>query len=127
MKILLVEDNKKLSMAVGIRLKANGFTFATCTDAISAVSKAVSFEPDLVMLDINLPGGDGFLVAERLMQLDVTSNTPFIFITASKKSGLREKAMGMGAVGFLEKPFDSNQLMELIEKAKGRMSGAHSE
>lgn len=123
MKILLVEDNEKLSMAVGIRLKANGFTFATCSDAISAVSKAVSFEPDLTMLDINLPGGDGFLVAERLLQIDTMVNTPFIFITASKKAGLREKAMGLGAIGFLEKPFDSAQLMEMIERAKGDTTG----
>ncbi len=114
MKILLVEDDKKLTMAIGIRLKASGFETTTSTDAISAVSSAVAQKPDLIIIDVNLPGGDGFLVAERLMGLGTTASIPFIFMTASKKSGLREKAMQLGAKGFLEKPFHSTQLFDLI-------------
>lgn len=117
MKILLVEDDKKISMAMGIRLKSFGYSVSSAPDAIEAIAQAVKHEPDVILIDINLPGGDGFLVAERLRQLSNTGSIPLIFITASKKSGLRERAAKLGAAGFLEKPFDSNQLLDIIESA----------
>lgn len=115
MKILLVEDDKKISMAMGIRIKSFGFSFSSVPDAITAVSEAVRYEPDLVILDINLPGGDGFTVAERLRNRPGAHDVPMVFITASKQDGLRDRARAMGAIGYLEKPFDSMQLLQVIQ------------
>ncbi len=115
MKILLVEDDKKLTKAIGIRLAANRHTFASSATVDSAVTDAINFQPDLTIIDINLPGGDGFVVAERLKSIKGMAVTPFIFITASKKSGLRETATDLGAIGFLDKPFAASELMELIK------------
>lgn len=115
MNILLVEDDKTLAKAMGIRLKANGHYCAGASDAISAVTEARKASPDLVIVDVNLPGGDGFLVIERLMSINGTADIPFIFITASKATGLRQKALKYGATGFLEKPFQSNELLQLID------------
>lgn len=128
MKILLIEDDKKISMALGIRLKSFGYMVSSSPDAISAVSEAVKFQPDLAIIDINLPGGDGFIVAERLQALANTTSVPLIFITASKKNGLRDRATSLGAAGFLEKPFDSAQLLETIESTNisGSLAWAHS-
>lgn len=117
MKVLLIEDDKKLAMAMGIRLKSTGYSVFSAPDAITAMSNAVSFKPDVVIIDINLPGGDGFMVAERLMNSPDTSTTPFIFMTASKKEGLKQKAMQCGALGFLEKPFYSSQLTDLLDSS----------
>lgn len=113
--VLLVEDDKKITLAIGIRLKSMGYEVASAADAVSAVAQARKCKPDVVLLDINLPGGDGFLVAERLQSLLQTSATPIIFITANKQEGLRKRAMEMGAVAFLEKPFDATQLADAIE------------
>lgn len=113
--VLLIEDDRKITLAVGIRLKAMGYEVATAADAVSAVAQARKIEPDVVLLDINLPGGDGFIVAERLQRLHQTAATPIIFITASKQEGLKERAKELGAVAFLEKPFDATQLADAIE------------
>ena len=115
--VLLVEDDKKVALALGIRLKAMGYTVVTASDAVSAVSQARRSEPDVILLDINLPGGDGFLVAERLQQLVQTAASPIIFITASKRSELKQKAKELGAVRLLEKPFDATLLADAIETA----------
>lgn len=113
--VLLVEDDRKITMAIGIRLKSMGYEVASAADAVSAVAQARKCKPDVVLLDINLPGGDGFVVAERLQSLLQTSSTPIIFITANKQQGLKERAMKMGAVAFLEKPFDATELADAIE------------
>jgi CheY-like chemotaxis protein len=115
--ILMVEDDPKIVLAFGVRLKAMGYTVFTASDAVSAVPMLRKCQPDLVLLDISLPGGDGFMVAERLRILQHSRSTPVIFITASKRPDLRERAQRLGAAAFLEKPFDAHQLAQAIEAA----------
>jgi CheY-like chemotaxis protein len=115
--VVLVEDDAKIALAFGVRLKSMGYLVHVARDAVSAVAQVRKNQPDVVLLDISLPGGDGFMVAERLQRLDGSAATPIIFITASKKPGLRERAMALGAVAFLEKPFDATQLADAIEMA----------
>jgi len=85
-------------------------------DALAAVITARKYRPDLVLLDICLPAGDGFLVAERIQSL-LPALTPVIFLTASRQPGLREEAMALGAAGFLEKPFEVEELIATIRDA----------
>ena len=113
--VLMVEDDAKVSLALGIRLKSMGYEVNTAADAVSAVSQARKCAPDVILIDINLPGGDGFVVAQRLKTLVQTSATPVIFITASKKAGLKERAKELGAVAFLEKPFTATEMADAIE------------
>jgi CheY-like chemotaxis protein len=115
MKVLVVEDNTKLLLAMSIRLRSCGHSVHSAPDAISAMSSAVKFQPDLVLIDINLPGGDGFTVAERLASSTETNSTPYAFMTASKKEGLKQRAVELGAFGYLEKPFSATSLLELID------------
>lgn len=119
-KILLIEDDRRVSQAIGISLKAMGYQVATGSDAVSAAAQARKFAPDVVVLDLNLPGGDGFTVAERLQQLTETAAVPIIFITASKQEGLHERARAAGASRLLEKPFGITELAEAIESAHTR-------
>ncbi len=113
--VLLIEDDQKITLALGVRLKSMGYEVASAADAVTAVAQARKVKPDVILIDINLPGGDGFMVANRLKSLLQTSVTPLIFITASKQPGLREKAKEVGAVAFLEKPFDATQMADAIE------------
>ena len=113
--LLLIEDDPKISLALGIRLKAAGYAVVTAPDAVHAMAQAVKHSPDAAVLDINLPGGDGFLVAERLRMRQGSTLLPIVFITASKKPGLHERARAFGAASLIEKPFSAAELVEAIE------------
>src|ERR1700678_4074014 len=115
--VLLVDDDNTVLLGTGIRLKSMGYIVFTAKDAVSAVSAVRKNEPDVVVLDISLPAGDGFLVADRLQNMVGSAATPIIFITASENPTLRERAMKLGAVGFLKKPFDATSLTDAIEMA----------
>jgi len=116
-KILLVEDDEKIVKALTIRLKSQGYDVVAVFDAVMAMSKAMEHHPDVILLDISMPGGNGFTVAERLQNSSLTVDIPVIFLTASKEPGLRERAKGLGAVGFLEKPFEAQELLSVIQHA----------
>ncbi len=115
--VLLVDDDNIFLLSIGVRLKSMGYTVCTAKDAVSAVSAVRKSNPDVVILDVSLPAGDGFVVAERLQNLMQCAATPIIMVTASDKSGLRERAMKLGAVGFMKKPFDATTLADAIESA----------
>ena len=115
--VLLVEDDKETTFALCIRLKSMGYEIVTAPDAVGAISQARRAQADVAVIDISLPGGDGFLVAERLNALVGSPAIPLIFMTASKKPGLRERAEELGAIAFLEKPFDAKQLVSAIDTA----------
>lgn len=115
--VLLVDDDNIVLLGTGVRLKSMGYTVYTAKDAVSAVSAVVKNHPDVIVLDVSLPAGDGFLVAERLQNLVGSAATPIIFITASENPNLRERAMRLGAAGFLNKPFDATLLADAIESA----------
>jgi DNA-binding response OmpR family regulator len=115
--VVLVEDDAMVALAFGIRLKAMGYLVHTACDAITAMSQVRKLRPDVVVLDISLPGDDGFVLAERINSLASKVATPIIFMTASQHPDLRKRAMELGAVGFLHKPFDANALADAIERA----------
>ena len=115
--VLLVDDDNTLLLAIGVRLKSMGYTVFTAKDAVSAVSAAVKNHPDIVVLDVSIPAGDGFLVAGRLRNMVSCAATPIIFITASASPHLRNRALSLGAAGFLTKPFDATTLADAIESA----------
>jgi CheY-like chemotaxis protein len=115
--VLLVDDDDTFLLTIGVRLKSMGYTVCTAKDAVNAISAVRKNNPDIVVLDVSLPAGDGFLVADRLRNLIVSATTPIIFVTASEKAELRERAMKLGAVEFLQKPFAATTLADAIESA----------
>jgi CheY-like chemotaxis protein len=115
--VLLVDDDNVFLLTIGVRLKSMGYTVCAAKDAASAISVVRKATPDVIVLDVSLPGGDGFLVADRLQKLIASAATPIIFVTATEKQGMRERAMKLGAVAFLAKPFDATTLADAIESA----------
>jgi DNA-binding response OmpR family regulator len=115
-KIMIVEDDGNIAKALGIRLKHCGYEVVIAPDALSGVEMAIKERPDLALLDISLPAGNGFTVAERIQTL-LPKETPMIFLTASKQPGLREKAMEMGAAAFFQKPYEAEDLVGAIQVA----------
>lgn len=116
-KILLVEDDKKVSLAISLRLKSIGYKVSLAREAKTALNYAANNQPNVILLDINLPGADGLSIAARLQSIKQTAATPIIFITASKLVGLRDRATALGAIAFLEKPFATAELIEAVELA----------
>ena len=114
-KILIVEDEPMVAKALSIRLESAGYLSEIAYDAATALMQFRKHEPDMVLLDINLPAGDGFKVAERILKRSST-DMPIIFITASKDPQLLEKARNMGAAGYFEKPYDAQELLDAIEE-----------
>ena len=118
--ILIVEDDRLITRALDIRLSAHGHAIRCESDAIGAMDAALADAPDVVVLDINLPGGSGLMLAERLLADPSTTDVPVIFITASRQPRLRERAAELSAVAFLEKPFAAAALLDAIDAARCR-------
>ena len=115
--VLLIDDDNVFLLTIGVRLKSMGYVVHAAKDAVSAVSAVHKTSPDVIVLDVSLPAGDGFMVAERLQRLISAAATPIIFVTASERPGMSERAMKLGAVAFLNKPFDATTLADAIESA----------
>jgi CheY-like chemotaxis protein len=115
-KVLIVEDDEKVAKALSLRIQAAGFETSVATDGLSGIRFAVTNTPDAVVLDISLPAGDGFSVAERI-QANVPKPIPLIFLTASKRQEFRHRANQLGAVGFFEKPYQPEALLAALSRA----------
>jgi DNA-binding response OmpR family regulator len=118
-RILIAEDDRKIGAALEIRLKAAGYEVQVVSDGFRSFLRAMSDPPDLLLMDIFMPFGSGLEVAQELKSAGL-ANIPMIFMTASKEPNLRETAKNIGAVGFFEKPFDTESLLAAIIHAIGR-------
>lgn len=120
-RVLIVEDDEKVAKALHLRVQGAGYDTTVAYDAVGGVMAAARVKPDAVLLDISLPAGSGFSVAQRIQAI-TPSHLPIIFITASRKPGLFDRAVEAGASGYLEKPYDPVQLVELLHNLLGKPS-----
>ena len=124
-KILVVEDDAKITAALRIRLESAGYEVVAAGDGFSGLKMTMTHKPHLILMDIMMPVGMGFSVAERLKNLGM-GDIPIIFITASKRAGLRKTAQQLGAAGFFEKPYDADELLAAIHLILGTETAHHS-
>jgi DNA-binding response OmpR family regulator len=113
-KILVVDDDPDLVRALRLRLKANNYEVATATDGYSAIASAQKDRPALIILDLGLPVGDGFVVLDRLQNSDTLSGVPVIVLSARDPHSNEERALKAGAAAFFQKPADNDELMNVI-------------
>jgi len=118
-RILIVDDDQDMRRGLNIRLRANGYETAFAQDAITAVSEARKGNPDLIILDIGLPGGDGFVVMKRLQDIASLACTPVIVLSARDPMANEQRALDAGAAAFFQKPADNEELLTAIRKALG--------
>jgi DNA-binding response OmpR family regulator len=116
-KILVVDDNPTIRKGLSVRLRANDYEVLFAEDAISATAALVTERPDLVILDLGLPGGDGFVVMERLQRNDRLAGIPVIVLTGRELADNRDRALQAGATAFFQKPVDDSTLLFAIRKA----------
>ncbi|MBU4366082.1 MAG: response regulator [Verrucomicrobia bacterium] len=115
-KIFIIEDESDLVQALVMRLKAEGYQTAWVTDGISALERAREEKPDMILLDICLPGRNGFEVFQQLRQDPVTERIPIVFLTARSTVEDRQKARHLGAAGYVVKPFQWTHLIKLVHE-----------
>jgi DNA-binding response OmpR family regulator len=113
-KILIVDDDPDLRRALKIRLRANHYDTVQASDGYSAISVAQKEKPNLIILDLGLPAGDGYVVLERLQDSDTLSGIPVIVLTARDPQSNEQKTLQAGAAAFFQKPADNNELLDVI-------------
>jgi DNA-binding response OmpR family regulator len=118
-KILIIDDDQHLLLGLTARLKANGYRVMTSMDAVSAISVARRALPDLVILDLGLPAGDGFLVLERMRGLPDLVSIPVIVLSARDPAQNKQRALDDGAVAFFQKPPENHEFLAAIRQALG--------
>jgi len=114
-KVLVVDDEEDFAKALKVRLKANGYDVVLAHDSIQAIMMANLEKPDLILLDIMIPGEDGFFVTEQLKQSQATRHIPIFFLTGVP--GGERRAHKVGASGYIMKPYHPEMLLETIQKA----------
>ena len=115
-KILVVDDDVAICKSICVRLNSHGYKVDAAHDGVSATQKILGGKPDLVILDLSMPAGDGHAVLSRLRENPETMSLPVIVLTASKKPGLREQTLGEGADAYFEKPFEAWDLLRTIDR-----------
>jgi DNA-binding response OmpR family regulator len=118
-KILIIDDDRVSLISISAKLRASGFQTAAASDAIMATTTAKQENPDLIVLDINLPGGDGITVMKHMSAINTLALTPIIIITGTESESLKKRALESGAIAFFQKPFNLNDLVETIQKILG--------
>ncbi|MEC7583609.1 MAG: response regulator [Planctomycetota bacterium] len=120
--ILIIEDEKLIIVSTQMVLEAAGFTVDSATNGEDGIAKARSMEPDLILLDIMMPGIDGWETLTRLKRDPETASIPVVIFTAREHSRGHQKSTEMGAADYFRKPFEPDELIELVEKHAAQQS-----
>jgi DNA-binding response OmpR family regulator len=115
-KILVIDDEKLLVKSTCMALSFSGFDAQGVLDGEEGVRKAAEFGPDLILLDIMMPGLDGWQVLGKLKENPATKNIPVVIFSAKEHSNGTELARSRGAADYLAKPFDAEDMTHVIGK-----------
>lgn len=105
-RILVIEDNEQNLYLITYLLEKAGFQVISAMDGFAGVELAKSVDPDLILLDIQLPGMDGYAVAKELRSHAALDDVPIVAVTSHAMVGDREATLAAGCNGYLEKPID---------------------
>lgn len=112
--ILIVEDDSDVRLGYSVLLRANDYDTCFAADGAAAINEARRAKPDLIILDLGLPGGDGFVVLDRLRAMPNLSLIPVVVVSARDLHGNKERALKAGAKAFVQKPWNDDELLGLI-------------
>lgn len=115
-KVLVVDDEPNVLRSLAQYLTIEDFTVETASNGLEALEKVDSFLPELILLDVMMPGMDGFEVLDKLKADPVHANTPIIMLTAKDQSADVLKGYQSGATSYLVKPFNLDELVETINQ-----------
>ena len=114
--VLIIEDNEQNLYLMRFLLEKNGFVVAEATDGPKGIEAARTLQPDLILLDIQLPRMDGYAVASELRRQTALETIPIIAVTSYAMIGDRERALDSGATDYIEKPINPFTFVEQIRR-----------
>jgi len=118
-KVLIVEDDADIARLIGLKLKQQGLKPGFAADAVTAVTIARKEDPDLLVIDIGLPGGGGLLIMERMRAIPNLAMKPVMVISAREPIEGERQAREVGATAFFPKPLDLDALVEEVRAQLG--------
>ncbi|APR04773.1 response regulator [Thauera chlorobenzoica] len=118
-RILLIEDNEQNRYLAGFLLQARGWEVLHAEDGPAGLIMAAESDPALILLDIQLPGMDGYAVAHRLRANPALAGVPVVAVTSYAMPGDREQCLAAGCDGYLEKPIDPESFVFEVERFLG--------
>jgi two-component system, OmpR family, response regulator len=123
-RILYVEDEKDIQTVIRLSLeRLGGFELLVCDSGREAVEKAPAFAPDLILMDVMMPGMDGPATVSALKRLDGLAQTPFLFITAKVQTQEVNRLRELGAIDVISKPFDAMTLPQKLRDIWAKIDG----
>ena len=114
-KVLVIDDEAPIRLLCRVNLEAEGMDVIEAPDGPSGVDKAREERPDVILLDVMMPGLDGWRVAEQLLEDDRTVGIPIIFLTARAEFRDRARGLDIGGVDYVTKPFNPLELAPLVQ------------
>lgn len=125
--VLLVDDERAIRTICRVNLEGDGLAVAEATDGLEALEQVDAARPSLVLLDVMMPGVDGWGVAERLASDEETREIPVVFLSARAEQEDRLRAQELGAVGYVVKPFDPIELGGIVRGVLERVARGERE
>ena len=118
-KLLIVEDDADVRLGYQILLRANHYVPSFAADSIAAMSEADKHRPDLIVLDLGLPGGGGFIVLDALRADPSLAEIPVVVVSARDIRGNKERTLKAGARAYVQKPWKDDELLAIIGQLTG--------
>jgi CheY-like chemotaxis protein len=115
-RILVIEDNEENIELTDYLLRAYGYSALLARDGLEGIRIAVEARPDLILLDLRMPGMDGYEVATALKSEPSLAGTPIVAVTASAMVGDRERIAAAGFDGYIQKPIDPETFIGKVER-----------
>ena len=120
-RVLVIDDEAPIRLLCKVNLEAAGMSVLEAADGPSGLDEARAHRPDVVLLDVMMPGLDGWRVAEQLLEDDRTSDIPIIFLTARAEFRDRARGLDIGGVDYVTKPFNPLELAPLVRELLARI------
>ncbi|MEQ8317600.1 MAG: response regulator [Phycisphaerales bacterium] len=114
--VLIIDDEPAITGALMTRLEAHGHEVYHAINGLAGVEAAAVHEPSIIILDIRMPDIDGFETFERIRRMPRLSRTPIVFLSAHAQEDAKHRARELGATAFLSKPYDSKDILAIIER-----------
>ncbi len=114
-RVLVIDDEAPIRLLCRVNLEAEGMEVLEASDGPTGLEQARAAEPDVILLDVMMPGLDGWQVAEQLLEDDATRSIPIVFLTARAEFRDRARGLDLGGIDYVTKPFNPLELAPLVE------------
>ena len=119
--VLVIDDEAPIRLLCRVNLEAEGMTVLEAANGPNGLEQATSERPDVILLDVMMPGLDGWQVAERLLEDDATAEIPIVFLTARAEFRDRARGLDIGGIDYVTKPFNPLDLAPLVRDLLDRL------